>query len=260
METNIFKMITIADIASLCNALSGLLAVFAVLMGYNIVSAQLLLLAVIFDSVDGTLARKFNHNVINSIFGENMDSLSDIVSFGVAPALILYTLSDTYYVIVPCLLLVACGILRLTRYNTLLVNQEGPTRTFIGLPIPVSSFMLAALILSSISNFYLMCGLMIIIALLMISDIKYPKIRDKRIIGIAGLIVILCIIPSVNTLLFLIPSYLLVIMTLVYIFGTLVYNYMSLDSLRRINLDGIRNNFSNSDNDYSESSKKLYKR
>lgn len=67
METNILKMISIADIASLANALSGLGAILAVLTGNTILSAQLLLLAVVFDSVDGILARKFNEGPMHAL-------------------------------------------------------------------------------------------------------------------------------------------------------------------------------------------------
>ena len=143
METNILKMISIADIASLANALSGLGAILAVLTGNTILSAQLLLLAVVFDSVDGILARKFNEGPMHALFGETIDSLADIVSFGVAPAIVIYSL-----ILIPVFLLVACGILRLTRYNTLLAGQTSPTEVFIGLPIPSSSMIVALLILT----------------------------------------------------------------------------------------------------------------
>ncbi|WP_069592975.1 CDP-diacylglycerol--serine O-phosphatidyltransferase [Methanosphaera sp. WGK6] len=239
MESNILKMITIADVASMANAVCGLLAIFAIFMGNSILCAQLLILAVIFDSIDGTLARKFNHNPINTIFGENIDSLADVISFGVAPAVILYTLSSSYWIVVPCIIVLLCGVLRLTRYNTMLVEQVGPTKTFVGIPIPVTSFLLSGLLLSSVMNSLIISVLIIIVSILMISEIPYPKIKDMKLIIICGLLCILCLIPGVNEVLYLIPSYLLVVLTIIYIFGTLLYELTGLTNI--LDLTRIRN-------------------
>lgn len=226
METNILKMITIADIASICNAVSGLLAIIAVLNGYTILSAHLLLLAVVFDSIDGTLARKFNNDQSHAIFGETIDSLADMISFGVAPSIVLYMTTSNFYIIIPMIFLVVCGLLRLTRYNALLSQQEGLVKSFIGLPIPTSSMLIATLILSSYTNFIFMFIVTILISLLMVSSVEYPKVRDQKIIGIIGILTVLCIIPNVNNLLFKIPSYILVALTFIYIFGVVVYSYV----------------------------------
>lgn len=232
METNILKMITIADIASIANAVCGLLAIFLVLNGNNIASAELLLLAVVFDCIDGTLARKFNTHSYGA-FGETIDSLADMISFGVAPAVILYTISYSYWIIIPSIIIVVCGLLRLTRYNTLIEYQTGPTKTFLGLPIPVTSTLLAALILAKITNIYIMIILLMIISILMVSEVKYPKIKDKKIVSIASIIIILCIIPKINSILYLVPSYLLIIGVIIYVFGILVGNIKTKESLQR---------------------------
>lgn len=268
METNILKMITVADIASLANAICGLFAILAVLNGNTILSAQLLLLAIVCDSIDGILARKFNNDSTHALFGETIDSLADVISFGVAPAIILYMIIGSNLIIIPMILLIVCGILRLTRYNTLLVDQIGPTKTFIGLPIPVSSMMLASLILASFIDFNLMFVLMIIISILMISSIKYPKVKDVKMIVLLAILTILCIIPNVNGMLFSIPSYLLVILTFIYIFGTIIYNYTGYNiSSSSVSIEGIDNmlgNMSNITNNKpkhsSKSKKNLYKK
>lgn len=226
METNILKMISISDIASLANALSGLGAILAVLTGNTILSAQLLLLAVVFDSVDGILARKFNEGPMHALFGETIDSLADIVSFGVAPAIVIYMLTNNSLILIPVFLLVACGILRLTRYNTLLAGQTSPTEVFIGLPIPSSSMIVALLILTSLISFESMFILTIIISLLMISSIEYPKVRDMKVIVLTGILTILCIIPNINEALHSIPSYILLVLVLIYIFGLTIYNFI----------------------------------
>ena len=183
METNILKIITLADVASLLNGLSGFMSIIAILQNNIILSAQLLFLAVIFDAMDGTLARLFaTNNIEHVIFGETIDSLADIVSFGVAPAVILYMLTGQLYMLIASSLIIICGILRLSRYNTIAAYTDVPTTTFIGLPIPVTSFILAAFILSSY-NVILLFIVMVVIAILMVTDIDGNNIgvyKDKE--------------------------------------------------------------------------------
>jgi CDP-diacylglycerol--serine O-phosphatidyltransferase len=222
METNILKMITVADLASLANAICGFLAIIMIISQNMQLSAVFLLLAVIFDSIDGTLARIFNQGDIDHIiFGETIDSLSDVISFGLAPAVIIFMLSGYYYMLIPSILLLACGVLRLTRYNTIAAYQDQPTETFIGLPIPVSSFILAAFMLSSY-NVIILAILMVIISILMVSDIEYPKIRELPLILITLVLMILSMIPQVNNMLYHIPAYLLLLLGLLYIFGIII--------------------------------------
>lgn len=216
METNIIKMISIADIASLLNAVSGLIAI---MMAYNkepVMAAIFLILAVLFDAIDGPLARRFPSST-KEVFGETMDSLADVVSFGVAPAVIIYLLYNTDLMIIASVLLLACGILRLSRYNTIITEQSGPTKTFIGLPIPVSSFMLALLLFSQIKEASLILIIMVVIAVLMISSFKYPKIKNPRIFGICGILLLVTLILPLNNMLMHIPSIILIIFVMGYL-------------------------------------------
>ena len=216
METNIIKMISIADIASLLNAVSGLIAI---MMAYNkepVMAAIFLILAVLFDAIDGPLARRFPSST-KEVFGETMDSLADVVSFGVAPAVIIYLLYNTDLMIIASVLLLACGILRLSRYNTIITEQSGPTKTFIGLPIPVSSFMLALLLFSQIKEASLILIIMVVIAVLMISSFKYSKIKNPRIFGICGILLLVTLILPLNNMLMHIPSIILIIFVMGYL-------------------------------------------
>ena len=208
METNIVKMVGVADIASLLNAVSGMLAVVMAFHQESILAALFLILAVVFDAIDGPLARRFP-SPTKDVFGETMDSLADVISFGVAPALIIYELFDTPLIIIASVLLLCCGILRLSRYNTIITEQEGPTKTFIGLPIPVSSFMLSLLLFSHINLVSLILIMMVIIAILMISSLKYPKIKNYKIFVICGILLVLTLIYPVNDMLMHIPSIIL---------------------------------------------------
>jgi len=235
MQTKIYEMITLADLFSLANALCGILSVIVLLQGQTQLSAQLLLLAVIFDSLDGYIARNFGSNDINHVvFGETIDSLADVVSFAVAPSIILYIISGVNYIIIPVILIVLCGILRLTRYNALLNNYNQPVHTFVGLPIPVVSFTLAALILADYINMIFLFILMIIISILMVSNISYPKVKEKRMLLVAAIITLLCIIPYSNTILFKIPSYLLILCALMYILAPLITILIKPDDLHNL--------------------------
>jgi len=237
METNILKIITLADVASLLNGLSGFMSIIAILQNNIILSAQLLLLAVIFDAMDGTLARLFvSNNIEHIIFGETIDSLADIVSFGVAPAVILYMLTGQLYMLIVSALIIICGILRLSRYNTIAAYTDAPTTTFIGLPIPVTAFILAAFILSSY-NVILLFIVMVAIAILMVTDIEYPKIKEVPLIIFVAILMLLAAIPFINNMLYRIPAYLLLILGLLYVFGIIV---ISLYDNRKFN-DKVQN-------------------
>ncbi|MBE6486180.1 MAG: CDP-diacylglycerol--serine O-phosphatidyltransferase [Methanosphaera stadtmanae] len=215
METNIVKMVGVADFASLLNATSGMLAIIMAFYQNSLLAALFLILAVVFDAIDGPLARRFP-SPTKDVFGETMDSLADAISFGLAPAIICYELFNTPLMIIASILLLCCGILRLSRYNTIITEQDGPTKTFIGLPIPVSSFMLSLLLLSQINQPSLILIIMAVIAILMISSLKYPKIKNIKIFGVCGLLLIMTLILPLNQMLMHIPSIILIVFVIGY--------------------------------------------
>ena len=197
-KTNIQNFIATSDIISLLNMSSGFLSILCSINNYFELSAILMIIAIMFDSTDGWVARKTNRN--DSLgFGKNIDSLSDIVSFGVAPAVFIYTSINTtsiplqLIVILVSLLIVVCGILRLTRYNV--IADHIKTSGFIGFPIPGISFILATLYLSGLFNIYSALILASIVSILMISNIKYPKFSNMPIIAISCILIILLILP-----------------------------------------------------------------
>lgn len=216
MQTNIIKMMGIADIASLANAVSGMMAIIMAYYQNSILCAIFLVLAVVFDAIDGPLARRFPSNT-KEVFGETIDSLADAISFGIAPAVIIYELFQTPLMIIASILLLCCGILRLSRYNTIITEQEGPTKTFIGLPIPVSSFMLSLLLFSEIKQAILVFIIMEIIAVLMVSSLNYPKIKNTKIFAICGILLLATLIIPLNNMLLHIPSIILIILVIGYL-------------------------------------------
>ena len=227
-STKIQSFFAISDGISLMNMLCGFISIlFAINHNFN-ASAILMIIAIMFDSVDGWVARKINRND-EFKFGQNIDSLSDAISFGAAPAVFFYTISNTIahnlsiLPIITSLLIVTCGILRLTRYNA--IADHIKTRDFIGFPIPGIAIILATLYLSGLFNIYLALILMIIVSLLMISNVTYPKFDNLIIIAISVVLIVLIILPINLTFINInIPALILLIFSLYYLLINLIKN------------------------------------
>ena len=159
------------------------------------------------DAFDGRVARATG---TGGKFGEELDSLVDAISFGLAPALIVYfsTLSHQGWGWLPVFMFSACAVMRLARFN---VTQAGESKTYFqGLPSPAAGGTLATYYWFSQTAFYqntpqvvglpwqqIMQWLMIVLAILMISDVPYPawpKVGIRSWKGIAGLVIVLFIL------------------------------------------------------------------
>ena len=229
-DTNIRKFIAISDIISLSNMSCGFLSVLSS-MNHNFeLAALLMIFAIMFDSVDGWVARKTNRQDTLG-FGKNIDSLSDVVSFGLAPAIFVYSTINTTstfiqpIVILICLFIVICGVLRLTRYNVIADLIE--TKDFIGFPIPGIAFILATYYLSGLYNMYIALILSLIVSLIMISTVIYPKFDNIPILAISVILIILLILPFKIVLLTVnIPALLLLLFCLYYLIINLIKNYV----------------------------------
>ena len=225
-NTKIQSFIAISDVISLLNMSSGFLSILCSINHRFEIAAILMIIAIMFDSVDGWVARKTNRQDTLG-FGKNIDSLSDIVSFGVAPAIFVYSSTNTTssilqtIVILVSLMIVVCGVLRLTRYNVIAGKID--TQDFIGFPIPAISFILATFYLSGIYNSYIALLISIVISILMISNIRYPKFDNIPIIGISVVLIILLILP-INTSIYgiSIPAIILLLFCLYYLIINLI--------------------------------------
>ena len=136
------------NLLTTCNLFWGFYAIIASLKGEFTVATYAIFMAAVFDMLDGQVA-KFTKT--HSPFGVQLDSLSDLVSFGVAPAFLLYQHSlyklDRVGWIV-CFIFLACGALRLARFNVhnfhaKKQNGDKHSGDFVGLPIPASALILA---------------------------------------------------------------------------------------------------------------------
>ena len=145
---SMIRAYTLADLFTLANASCGTLSIFLCL-GYiaddrtaELWAAFVLpIFALIFDALDGYVARLNKRR--QSLLGADLDSLADIVSFGVAPAVLGFTLGLRGFWDVLCLTyFVCCGISRLARFNVTsasMTNQAtGKVKYFEGTPIPTS--------------------------------------------------------------------------------------------------------------------------
>jgi len=168
---------------TLCGMFFGFYSIISALNGDYPRAAWSILVATVFDGLDGWVARLTN---TTTKFGLELDSLSDLIAFGVAPALLLYTwtLSPLGRVGAgAAFLFVACGALRLARYNIQMVSTE--KLSFTGMPIPAAASIMATLVIfyHSLSHvpprgsiFVLI--LSIVISLLMISTLRFHGVKE----------------------------------------------------------------------------------
>lgn len=158
----------------------------AILHGFNgefYKACMFIVLGAIFDSVDGRIARLTK---TQSSFGEQFDSMSDLVSFGVSPAIVYYFrfLKDFDRLgMVVAFFFVLCGALRLARFNANIDKVKSDY--FQGLPIPggataTISLILISLNIPEIKDYkFLTLGYLIFYAILMISNIPFPSFKNS---------------------------------------------------------------------------------
>ncbi len=195
MNTKMQDFIAISDLISLMNMSSGFISILLSINHNFHLAATLMIFSLLFDSIDGWVARKINRNDEYG-FGKNIDSLSDIISFGVAPAIFLYistTINNRELIILSCivsLFIIICGVLRLTRYNVI----SGETEGFIGFPIPGIAIIIATLYLSGLYNTYLSLIIAVIVSISMICDKTYDKFNNKYLLILNGICLVLIIL------------------------------------------------------------------
>lgn len=150
-------------------------------------SALAIFFAGFFDMFDGRVARLTR---TQSDFGVQMDSLADVISFGVAPGVLVYKWAlqplGTFGMFA-AFAFSACGAIRLARFNVLAARGEGSSRYFVGLPIPVAAAMLVALVIAhhftlatKVQAHGSVLTLVLVLCYLMVSNIRYRTFKDFR--------------------------------------------------------------------------------
>lgn len=150
---SLLRTFALADVVTLMNAASGTGAIFLCLgyiaersTSYMWAAFILLPIALICDVLDGSIARwRRKHSPL----GADLDSLADVVSFGVAPAVLAFTLGmNGFWDSLVLVYFVACGISRLARYNVTaaaMADESGKVKYYEGTPIPTSLLLVGIL-------------------------------------------------------------------------------------------------------------------
>ena|SRR5450755_361413 len=164
------------------NLFCGYLSLWSSINGTFERAAVLIIIAAVLDMLDGRIAR-LTHST--SEFGEEYDSLADLVSFGVAPAILVYSwgLADFHRLgLAVSFFFVVCGSMRLARFN--IQTKIADKRYFVGLPIPAAAGTICTLVLATpepLVDRVWMTGALIatfILSYLMISTIRYRSFKD----------------------------------------------------------------------------------
>jgi CDP-diacylglycerol--serine O-phosphatidyltransferase len=166
------------------NLFCGYLAIVMVSEGEFLAAGWLILVANIFDILDGRLARLTS---VSSRFGAELDSLADLVSFGVAPAFLIYHRylgADKVFGLIVSGIFVLCGALRLARFNVTPPSQQD---VFVGLPIPAGAGILATMTIFELQFFnflripdQIIPAVVVITAFLMVSNVEYPAMKKTK--------------------------------------------------------------------------------
>jgi CDP-diacylglycerol--serine O-phosphatidyltransferase len=211
---------------------AGYYSIISSMNGHYVQAAWFILIATVFDGLDGKVARMTN---TTSRFGVEYDSLADLVAFGVAPGLLMYSWALTTFGKLGWLaafLYVVCGALRLARFNVQVETVE--SKQFIGLPIPSAAWMVASCVLL----FYYLGGtgtikqisvvvLIYSLAFLMVSNVKYYSFKDPELVkrqpfGFLVLAIFLIIIIIAR------PEIMLFVFALIYVASGVVGSLLGL--------------------------------
>ncbi len=153
-------------------------------------ASLLILFAMFFDTIDGRVARLTK---TQSAIGVQLDSLADVLSFGLAPAVLVYrwSLSEVGFIglILP-FAYISCGAIRLARFNVVTTGEGGapktPSKYILGLPIPAAAGILVSLVVASHvegtmpGTPVLIATVVLLLSFLMVSTVKFRSFKDLR--------------------------------------------------------------------------------
>lgn len=197
--------------ATLGNLFFGVWAIVASARGDFYHAGWYIVLGGVMDAMDGRIARATR---TGSRFGVELDSLVDAISFGVAPAMIMYfaVLNRDNWAWLLCFIYIACVVMRLARFN---VEQGGRAKThFHGLPSPAAGMTLATYYWFSQTSLYQQTGigalpwhvvmpwLMLTLSFLMISHVLYAAVPTVGFTSVRGILGALTVLATIAGLLF----------------------------------------------------------
>lgn len=159
------------------SVLCGMFSLLLTYKGHFLPSAFILIMAVFFDYMDGKVARSLGGS---SAFGEELDSLADVISFGAAPAFLMYAkyMDEVggFLCVLGAAFFALCGALRLARFNVTHIAGA-----FQGIPIPAAGMALASVVIADIPlPPYFALAIMTGLACLMVSSVRYGNLKLLR--------------------------------------------------------------------------------
>ncbi len=196
LPKSMIKLLSLADIISLTNALFGFLAIVMAFQGEMRYSFSLILLALLADGLDGLIARKNKQSKI----GGYLESMADMTSLGIAPSVFIYIsyydvisccIYHHIYLIVALIAFLALGIVRLASFH--LMKED---KFFVGLPASVSTILLLVMAFTDV-EFYYIPPVILIVSILMVSNLRFPK-TDLKINIVAAVLILINILLGRN--------------------------------------------------------------
>ncbi|MFT4021714.1 MAG: CDP-diacylglycerol--serine O-phosphatidyltransferase [Acinetobacter sp.] len=214
--------------------LSGFYSIISSMDGHYLHAIYAIFVAALFDGLDGRVARAMG---AQSAFGEQFDSLSDLIAFGVAPAILMYSWSVHglgRIGLACCFVYTACAAFRLARFNVQIGVVD--KRYFIGVASPLAAILVICLVWVSRDNpmifeiksqsiqiFYAV--FMVIVGLLMISNLKYYSFKqmDKKRVPFVMMLPVVLILAAIT---YNIPVGILVV-SILYAFSGLITTFLA---------------------------------
>jgi CDP-diacylglycerol--serine O-phosphatidyltransferase len=206
----------------------GFYSILASLKGNYVHAAWAIMIATIFDGLDGWVAR-LTHSTTK--FGIELDSLSDLVAFGVAPAVMLYKWGLFLFGRIgwaAAFLFMVCGALRLARYNIQMGSAE--SKAFTGMPIPGAAAVVATLVIfyhemweiTPDKNYFILF-LSVFLSVLMVSTLRFHGAKELN-LGRRKPFSILVAIVIVFTFIVVHPQIALFLFAMLYLIGGIIEN------------------------------------
>ena len=205
MSLQVLDRLGWADAMTLLNAAVGVLALAAAVLGEALLVAQLILLAAVADGLDGVIARRFGSTEV----GPYLDSMADIVSFGTTPAVFVFvaareefrqkawTLSEEPE-LAAVAGVVAAGFVIFSLVRTALYTvYVGEDETRPGIQNTLASSILAVAYLAGLTNVPVLLGATVVLSVLMVAPVPYPKLRDRDAIVLGALQMAAILLPAV---------------------------------------------------------------
>ncbi len=202
----VVEMVSIADAFTVLNALLGFSAILAAFEGELELAYVLVVLGVLADGLDGIVARRFGSKWL---IGDFLDIMADTVTFGVAPSVLMYitfreglgepdlglgVTAGRVLIFAVGALVISLGVLRLARFCYESETDESGLY-FTGLPIPATALLIVTMLLMGWPGL-VVAVFTVISALLMVSDLKYPKARGwpRNVTGVLGLLLVVTVL------------------------------------------------------------------